>query len=117
MERTERQYPRFNTRLPIELHPSALAAPLRAQTHDICMGGLYVEMSFTQRISTEVEIDLWIGNAKIHAKGVVVSNHPAFGNGIKFTELPDESRARLQRYLESLECSGIKRSLGRNVRD
>ncbi len=95
MERTPRRYPRFKAALPVELHPSAVAAPLRAQTQDICLGGLYVEMSLTQKISTELEITLWIGDTKISATGVVVSSHPSFGNGIKFTCLPDESKERL----------------------
>src|SRR5229473_1902532 len=40
-------------------------------------------------------ITLWIGDMKISARGVVVSSHPSFGNGIKFTRLPDESKDRL----------------------
>jgi c-di-GMP-binding flagellar brake protein YcgR len=113
MERTPRQYPRFRAVLPVELHPATVNAPLRAQTQDICLGGLYVEMSLTQKTSTEVEIVLWIGGTRISAKGVVVSSHPCFGNGIKFTDLPNESRERLQRYLESLAGAGIGRSPGR----
>ena len=109
MERTPRQYPRFKKTLPVELRPLALSAPLRAQTQDISLGGLYVEMSFTQKVSTKLEIALWIGDTKISAKGVVVSDHPAFGNGVKFTELTEESRASLRQYLETLERSGIKR--------
>jgi len=109
MDRTPRQYQRFRSVLPVELHSSAVAAPLRAQTQDICLGGLYVEMRFTQKVSTDLEITLWIGDTKIAATGVVVSCHPSFGNGIKFTHLPDESKERLQQYLESLKHSGIVR--------
>jgi len=55
-------------------------------------------------------ITLWIGDMKISASGVVVSSHPSFGNGIKFTRLPDESKDRLQQYLECMKRSGIARS-------
>jgi len=110
MEWTPRQYPRVKAVLPVELHRASVTVPLRAQTQDICLGGLYVEMSFTQKVSTNLEITLWIGDTKISATGVVVSSHPSFGNGIKFTDLPDESRERLQHYLESLNRSGIARS-------
>jgi hypothetical protein len=110
MEWTPRQYPRVRAVLPVELHRATLAVPLRAQTQDICLGGLYVEMSFTQKVSTDLEITLWIGDTKISATGVVVSSHPSFGNGIKFTHLPDESKQRLQHYLESMNRSGIARS-------
>jgi c-di-GMP-binding flagellar brake protein YcgR len=115
MERTPRQYPRFKAVLPIELHPASITAPLRAQTQDICLGGLYVEMNFTQKVSTDLEITLWIGDTKISASGVVVSSHPSFGNGVKFTHLPDESKERLQQYLESIERSGIARSITRGL--
>jgi hypothetical protein len=110
MQRTPRQYPRVKAVLPVELRRATVTVPLRAQTQDICMGGLYVEMSFTQKVSTDLEITLWIGDTKISATGVVVSSHPSFGNGIKFTHLPDESKERLQHYLESINRSGIARS-------
>jgi len=60
-------------------------------------------MSSTQQVSKEVEITLWIGQEKVVAKGVVVSNHPAFGNGIKFTQVPEEGKARLHKFVESLD--------------
>jgi hypothetical protein len=49
----------------VELHRASATVPLRAQTQDICLGGLYVEMSFTQKVSTDLEITLWIGDTKI----------------------------------------------------
>lgn len=110
MDRTPRQHPRFKAALPVELHPSTIGAPLRAQTQDVCLGGLYVEMSLTQRVSTELEIALWIGDTKISATGVVVSSHLSFGNGIKFTHLPEESKNRLEQFLDSLKRSGIVRT-------
>ena len=110
MEWTPRQYARVKAVLPVELHRATVTVPLRAQTQDICLGGLYVELSFTQKVSTSLEITLWIGDTKISATGVVVSSHPSFGNGIKFTQLPDESKERLQQYLESMNRSGIARS-------
>jgi hypothetical protein len=99
MQRTPRQYPRVKAVLPVELRRAT-----------VTVGGLYVEMSFTQKVSTDLEITLWIGDTKISATGVVVSSHPSFGNGIKFTHLPDESKERLQHYLESINRSGIARS-------
>jgi hypothetical protein len=101
---TPRQHPRFKTSLPIELRATGLPAPLRAQTEDVSLGGLYVEMSCTQTVSTEVEIVLWIGERKLRAKGVVVSNHPAFGNGVKFTELEEADKEALRGFLRSLEA-------------
>jgi len=102
MNRTPRQYPRFRVALPVVLKPLDLEVPLRGQTGDISWGGFYVEMTFTQPVSTKVDITLWVGETKIRARGVVVSNHPAFGNGVKFTELADGDREQLKRLLDSL---------------
>ncbi|PYX31471.1 MAG: hypothetical protein DMG77_06610 [Acidobacteria bacterium] len=99
----QRQHPRFKAALPVEVRQPGASSPLRAQTSDICVGGCYVEMSSTQQVSKEVEITLWIGQEKVVAKGVVVSNHPAFGNGIKFTQVPEEGKARLHKFVESLD--------------
>ncbi len=99
----QRQHPRFKAALPVELRQPGVSSPVRAQTGDICLGGCYVEMSSTQQVSKEVEITLWVGHEKVVAKGVVVSSHPAFGNGIKFTQVPEEGRARLQKLVESLD--------------
>jgi c-di-GMP-binding flagellar brake protein YcgR len=106
MEWTPRRYPRFKATLPVELRALDQPVPLRAQTEDISLGGLYVEMILTQKVSTELKITLWIGETKIQAKGVVVSNHPAFGNGIKFTELAEEDKEGLKRFLDTLGIQG-----------
>jgi len=99
----QRQHPRFKVALPVELRQPGVNVPLRAQTGDIGLGGCYVEMTSTQQVSKEVEVILWVGQEKVVARGVVVSNHPAFGNGIKFTDVSDQDRARLQKLVESLD--------------
>jgi len=99
----QRQHPRFKAKLPVELRQPGIDMPVRAQTGDICVGGCYVEMTSTQQVAKEVEVILWVGQEKVVAHGVVVSNHPAFGNGIKFTEVSDDDRARLQKLVESLD--------------
>jgi hypothetical protein len=102
----QREHPRFKAALPVELRRPGASTPFRAQTGDICLGGCYVEMSSTQQVSREVEITLWIGQEKVLARGVVVSNHPSFGNGIKFTHVPEESKARLREFVDSLHPFG-----------
>jgi len=107
MNWTPRQHPRFRAALAVVLKPLDLEVPLRGHTSDISWGGMYVEMAFTQPVSTKVDITLWVGETKIHAQGIVVSNHPAFGNGIKFTELADSDRAHLNRLLHSLGLQAL----------
>ena len=102
MARTPRQHPRFRANLAIELRRQGTGTPVRGQTADISIGGCYVEIMLTQQISTELGITLWVGDKKICASGVVVSRHPNFGNGIKFTFLDDEGKRLLNDYLETL---------------
>jgi hypothetical protein len=99
----QRRYPRYKAALPVELRQPGGNVPVRAQTGDIGLGGCYVEMTSTQQVSKELEIILWVGQDKVVARGVVVSNHPAFGNGIKFTQVSEQDRARLQKLVDSLD--------------
>lgn len=101
-----RQYARFKAAVPIELRPKGVTAPLRGQTADICLGGCYVEMGFTQEVSTVVDISLWIGDSKIYVTAEVVSKHPSFGNGFRFVHLTKDGTAKLNDYLESLKPQG-----------
>jgi len=97
-----RQYPRFKAALSVELRPKGATVPLRTQTSDIGLGGCYVEMIFTQEVSTLMDITLWIGDSKVSVTGEVVSKHASFGNGLKFTGLSKEGREKLGQYLASL---------------
>ena len=101
----ERKFPRVKVNLPVELRRPVNETPIRAQTADICMGGCYVEMSFTQDVSQEVEVVLWIGENKIRAQGVVVSSHPSVGNGLKFTRMTAQDQERLREYIDSIRSS------------
>jgi c-di-GMP-binding flagellar brake protein YcgR len=101
-----RQYARFKAAVPIELRPKGLPTPLRGQTADICLGGCYVEMIFTQEVSSLVDISLWLGDSKIYVKAEVVSKHPSFGNGFKFVQLTKDGSAKLKEYLDSLKPQG-----------
>ena len=100
---TQRQFPRVKVNLPVELRRPVIETPIRAQTADICLGGCYVEMSFTQDVSAQVEVVLWIGENKIRATGVIVSSHPSVGNGLKFTHMAQEDKERLKQYLDSVQ--------------
>jgi len=102
-QRKVRQHPRFKVQLPVEVRSPADRVPVRAQVADICLGGCYVEMSFTKNVSAEVDLTLWVGDQKISATGVVVSSHPSFGNGIKFTHVKPEYKEKLQNFVEGLK--------------
>ena len=104
-----RQYPRYRVELPVELCSPIDHVPVRTKIADICLGGCYVELSFTREVSSEVELTLWLGDSKVSAKGVVVSSHPSFGNGIKFTHLGDAAKAQLQSFVQNLGTNLLDR--------
>jgi hypothetical protein len=106
-----RQHPRYKVTLPVELRSPSDQAPLRAQVADICLGGCYVEMTMTKSVSSEVNLTLWVGDHKISATGVVVSNHPSFGNGIKFTHVSQDSKEKLQNFVETLKPKAFGKRL------
>jgi len=102
-QRKVRQHPRFKVALPVEVRSPADHVPVRAQVADICLGGCYVEMSFTKNVTAEVDLTLWVGDQKISATGIVVSSHPSFGNGIKFTHVAPDSKEKLKTFVDGLK--------------
>lgn len=96
-----RRSPRVAVALQVEFRLADTDVPLRSQTTDISMGGCYVEMPLTLEIGSKVDMMFWLADQKVNAKGVVVTCHPQFGNGIEFTSMPFEGLSKLRHYLDS----------------
>ncbi|MGB8060703.1 MAG: PilZ domain-containing protein [Candidatus Sulfotelmatobacter sp.] len=96
-----RRFPRVAVALQVEIRREDADVPLRSQTTDISLGGCYVEMPLTLVIASKVDMVFWLGDQKVSAKGVVVTCHPQFGNGIEFTSMSLEGQSRLRHYLDS----------------
>jgi len=97
-----RQHPRIEVALQVEVQLQSSDVPMRTQTTDISLGGCYVEMPSTLEVGTIVDMRLWLGGQEVHARGVVVTCHPRFGNGIKFTSMSFEDENRLSCYLDAI---------------
>lgn len=96
-----RKYPRAKASIPIEFKAQAAAVASHAETADLSLSGCYVEMSFTLPVGTELDLVLWVEDERVAAKGVVVTHHPQFGNGIKFVEMSQEGQAKLGHFLKT----------------
>jgi hypothetical protein len=96
-----RKYPRRTAAIQIELRYEGSTAPIRTETSDICASGCYVQMSITLAIGSQLSVALWLGEWKLTAKGIVITLHPQFGNGIEFIRMSQENREKLERYLQS----------------
>lgn len=95
-----RQFQRAKAPLSIEIHTEGNAIPSRSQTSDISFGGCYVETNFTLAVGTRIEVVLWLEDEKITAQAEVVTRHTSFGNGLKFVDMSDDSRNKLERFLQ-----------------
>jgi hypothetical protein len=94
-----RLHERFKIALQIELRPEGTDFPIHLQTTDVSCGGCYLEMAFTLEPGRNLDLILWLGGQKLLLKGVVVSSHPQFGNGIEFTGMAEDQRYRLEQFL------------------
>lgn len=100
-----RKYPRAKVAIPIEFKPESAAVASHAQTADLSLAGCYVEMSFTLPVGSKLDLVLWLADARLATKAVVVTHHPQFGNGIEFSEISREDQIRLEQFLKSRETS------------
>lgn len=98
-----RKYPRVKAAIPIEFKPEGAAVASRAETSDLSLSGCYVEMSFTLPVGTKLELVLWVGDQRLPTKGIVVTHHPQFGNGIEFLDISQEDQGKLGHFLKSCE--------------
>ena len=100
-----RRYPRIKAKIPVELR-CAGAAPMRTATDEISICGCYIETMFTMEVGTKLDIVLSIHEAKLGAKGVVVTRYPQVGNGIDFVDIAPDDRIRLVQYIEQQSPCG-----------
>jgi len=98
-----RRFPRVKVGIPIEFKPESAAAASHAETADLSLLGCYVEMTFTLPVGTKLDLILWVEDERLATKGVVVTHHPQFGNGIEFLDMSQEDQAKLAHFLKSRE--------------
>ncbi len=98
-----RRHPRVRASLQIESRPEGTDVPMRLETTDISLGGCYVEMVLTLDVGARLDISLWLGEQKVITKGVVVTRHAQFGNGIEFMGMSPQDQNLLRRFLDSLD--------------
>ena len=96
-----RQYSRVQMAVQIELRPDGTNVPMRLQTSDFSLGGCYVEMALTLGVGTRLDVVIWFDQQKVTMRGVVVTCHPQFGNGISFLSVSPENEAKLRSLLDA----------------
>jgi hypothetical protein len=97
-----RQHRRVPCRLGAELYMQGSEALIRVDVTNISMGGCFVEMPTLPADKARLKIIVWAEDNKLAMQGIVASRRPGFGISIKFTEMTDEVRQHLQRFIQSL---------------
>jgi c-di-GMP-binding flagellar brake protein YcgR len=101
-QQQRRRHLRIPADVTVDLQSYKEAAPLRAKTTNLSLGGCYVKMMFTLEVGTKVKLTLWIDAAKVSTDAVVVSRKLHTGNGIQFTSMAAEDSMRLKNFLAAI---------------
>jgi hypothetical protein len=97
----QRKHPRFQVKVPLEIHAEGSNTPFRCATADLSLGGCYVETMFPFPVGTNLELKLQLeGTLLLVAK--VVAHYPLVGNGIQFIKILPEDLEELRAFLDSL---------------
>lgn len=96
-----RQTPRFRCQNSIEVHVEG-GASFWGTVADLSLGGCYVEMPLPLQPGTKLRLGIWFGQNKVSAQAHVAHRTPGLGVGLKFTEISEQDKAIIRRFLENL---------------
>lgn len=98
-----RRFHRHKIKLPLELRDERVKAPTRINATDVSGNGCYVESMLPLPLGTVLRIDFWLDSEHINITAVVRTCDPGVGNGIEFTGMPPDGKARMQAYLDAID--------------
>jgi PilZ domain len=98
-----RRYNRHKIRLPLELRDERVKAPTRINATDVSGNGCYVESMLPLPVGTVLRLDFYLDSEHINITAVVRTCDPGVGNGIEFTGMPLDGKARMQAYLDAID--------------
>ncbi|MGA8541861.1 MAG: PilZ domain-containing protein [Terriglobales bacterium] len=99
-----RRHARYTVQVPIEILILDSGAPMHCETSDLSQGGCYIRLAVPLPVGIRLHATLWLDGHPIVIRGLIVTRHPEFGNGIMFADFEGqgEEEALLKRYLEGL---------------
>jgi len=98
-----RRFHRHKISLPLELRDEHVNAPIRINATDVSGNGCYVESMLPLPLGTVLRVDFWLDSEHIKITAVVRTCDPGVGNGIEFTGMPVDGKARMQAYLDAID--------------
>jgi hypothetical protein len=97
-----RRSPRYKCEGSVDLREKGCNVWTFASFTDISLGGCYVEAQATYPVGTSLHMKLQANGFRVETGAEVRVNYPYLGMGIAFTEMSEESRARLRDLLCSI---------------
>jgi hypothetical protein len=98
-----RRFHRHKISLPLEMRDERINSPIRINATDVSGNGCYVESMQPLALGTVLRVDFWMDSDHINISAVVRTCDPGVGNGIEFTGMQPEAKARLQAYLDAID--------------
>ncbi len=75
---------------------------MRLQTTDLSRGGCYVQIMTPFPVGARLHAKLWLDDCPVVVRGLVVTNHPQFGNGIMFVDFERDGEQLLKQFLQAI---------------
>jgi hypothetical protein len=101
-EEDRRRHPRYSVQVQIEIHQDGSDVPMRLETTDLSRGGCYIQLMIPLSVGIRLQATLWLDGYPVVVRGLVVTRHPEFGNGIMFVEFEGQGEQLLHRYLDAI---------------
>lgn len=96
-----RKHPRYRCRTSMEVHVQD-GPSFWGNLADLSVGGCYLEMPIPLPAGTKLKVAIWFDQERAWAEGEVAHCTPGFGLGIRFTQIEEADRGRIQHFLNRL---------------
>ena len=100
-----RKYHRYEIGFLVELWSTDSRVPMRTSASDVSGNGCYVKTLVPPPAGTRLGLNFWIGTEKITGECKVRTSDTGLGMGVEFTGLDQETKDRLQRWLDESQMS------------
>jgi hypothetical protein len=98
-----RRWYRHKISFPLEIRVAHIKAPIRMNTTDVSGNGCYVASMMPLPAGTALKVDLWLNSEHVTITAVVRTSDPGVGNGIEFSGMPEDTKERMQDYLDAID--------------
>jgi len=104
MAHERRRAPRIPLIASVEVVELQTDTHLRVRISDLSLTGCYLDTTNFLAVGTEVRLYISHDDARFTALGIVASCQPNLGLGVKFTDVPLDQHAILDKWLAARVC-------------